>query len=151
MAKDKEDEPQEGRDDKGRFTEKNLWTKVYSMHGGRPKIYDNPESFILSSNEYFEWCDKNDKGKYTYAGLRLFMGLSRQSWFNYKNRPEFFDAVDHIESRIEDLDEKRLGWNGSAIGAQFRLKNKSGWKDESEVTQNQNVTQVTIVEKTRDK
>ena len=67
--------------------------------------------------------------------------MTRKNWHDYKNHPDFCNAIDLLESYLEGFEEDRLTWNGSAMGAQFKLKNKHGWKDE--VTQN--VKQLTEV------
>ena len=52
-------------------------------------------------------------------------------WRTYKNRPEFSDAFDYLETTLEDYNELKLGWAGSTAGAVFWLKNKAGWTDET--------------------
>lgn len=139
----------EGKDELGRFTEKNLY-HLLAKNPGRPLKCETPDELAQKAIQYFEWSDKNDKGKYTFAGLRLFVGFSRENWREYKARPEFVDTIDHIETLLEDFFEKKLQWAGSTQGAIFWLKNKSGWKDEVTQNQNQTVTKVTIEEKKRE-
>jgi len=129
----------EGRNDKVQFTEKNLYAQVYTERQGKPLLYESPSDLIEKGFEFFEWCLWARKGKLTSAGLRLYLGLSRQSYHNYRNRPDFFDALDYLETTLEDYNELKLGWAGSTQGAIFWLKNKAGWTDESTV--NQNVTE----------
>lgn len=132
---------EEGRDEKGRFTERNLWS-IMKKRVGKPKIYPTPEELAFKAIEYMEWATTCDKGKFTFAGLRFYVGFSRQDWHNYKNKyPEYFDTMNQIETMLEDYWEKKLGWGGSTQGAIFWLKNKAGWKDESTV--NENVTNLT--------
>lgn len=129
-----------GRDEKGRFTEKNLWA-IVKKRIGKPKKYPTPEELAYQALEYFEWCGAT-KNKVTFAGLRVYIDFSRQDWHNYKtNYPDYFDTMSYIENLLEAEWEAKLGWAGSTQGAIFWLKNKAGWKDES--TQNQNITQVT--------
>jgi isopenicillin N synthase-like dioxygenase len=131
---------QEGRDEKGRFTEKNLWS-IARKRIGQPKKYPTPEELAHQALEYFEWCG-DTKNKITMAGLRLYINFSRQDWHNYKTQyPDYFDIMNTIETLLEAEWEGKLGWAGSTQGAIFWLKNKAGWKDES--TQNQVVTNVT--------
>lgn len=140
----------EGRDEKGRFTEKNLWAHVFKYVNGRPLMIQTKEEFLSKCFEYFEWCEQNEKGKITFAGLRAFIGFSRDSWMDYKKRAEFTDTMLNIEQVLESYWENKLGWAGSTQGAIFWLKNKAGWKDEVHQNQNQNITKVEIVEKKRD-
>lgn len=108
---------------------------------GRPLKVRSAEELALRAIQYFEWANENDKGKYTFAGIKLFIGFSRENWREYKMKPDFVDVIDHIELLLEDFYEKKLHWAGSTQGAIFVLKNKAGWKDESTV--NENVTRVT--------
>ncbi len=137
-----EKQPQEGRDANGRFNSKNLFYLLSPQTGKGPTpMYKTPEELAAKAVEYFEWADRQDKGKYTLAGIRLFLGMSsKATWSNYKNREGFTDLIEKIETVMEDYYEKKLQWAGSTQGAIFWLKNKAGWRDE--VTQNQNVTNI---------
>ena len=133
---------EEGRDEKGRFKERNLWS-LMKKRVGQPKKYPTPEELAYKAIEYFEWSTTCDKGKFTFSGLRFYIGFSRQDWHNYKNNyPEYFDTIINIEQMLEDYWEKKLGWGGSTQGAIFWLKNKAEWVDE--VTQNQRQTITTV-------
>lgn len=137
-----EDKPEglEGRDELGRFTEKNLWS-IWRKRIGKPKLYPTPEELAYKAIEYFEWCSKT-KNKVTFAGLRIYIDFSRENWSDYKNNyPDYFDTIRHIEQLLEAEWEAKLGWAGSTQGAIFWLKNKAGWKDEVQ----QNVKQLTEV------
>ena len=130
----------EGRDEKGIFTEKNLWAYV-KKNVGRPPIFNTPEELLEKALEYFQFCDDTRKGKYNESHLRMWLGMTRSSWQDYRvNKPEFSYVMDYITSYLEGDTEDRLMWAGSTQGAIFKLKNKYGWKDE--VTQNQNINTV---------
>jgi hypothetical protein len=130
---------QEGRDEKGRFTEKNIWS-VMRKNVGQPKKIPTPEELAYKALEYFDWCSEVDKGKFAFAELRLYVGMNRTDWHNYKhNYPEYFNTICHIEEMLEASWEKKLTWAGSTQGAIFWLKNKAGWKDEQHNT-NTNTT-----------
>jgi hypothetical protein len=139
----------EGRDENGKFTEKNLWAYV-KKNSGRPMNFDTPQALLSKALEYFEWSSEVDKGKFTLAGLRVYIGFNRSTWHDYKVRPEFSYTMNLIEEMLEDFYEKKLGWAGSTQGAIFWLKNKAGWKDEITNNNNDVVRHVTIEEKTRD-
>ena len=130
----------EGRDEKGRFTEKNLWAYIKKDYIGRPRIYNTPEELFDKALEYFTWADDTQKVKYAEAHLRLWLGFSRSNWRDYKNNPDFSHVIDIIDSYLEGDSEQRLMWAGSTQGAIFKLKNKHGWKDE----QHNNNTNTTI-------
>lgn len=129
----------EGRDNKGRFTEKNIWAFI-PKDVGRTRIYDNPNELCEKALEYFEWCNEVRKGKYTMAGLRIYLNLSRKNWHDYKQYPNFVTIIEYLESIMEDEMEQKLMWAGSTQGAIFKLKNLYGWKEES--THNQIVTEI---------
>jgi hypothetical protein len=131
----------EGRDEKGKFVVKNLY-HLMRERIGRPLKIKSPEELALKALEYFEWSDQNDKGKYTFAGLRMWIGFSRENWREYKVKPDFVDTMNQIEGILEDFFEKKLQWAGSTQGAIFWLKNKAGWKDESQQKIDQTITEV---------
>lgn len=133
---------QEGRDEKGKFTARNMVQMLRQNYaGGRPRIYDTPEELYNKAIEYFEWADDVYKGKYAYADLKLYLGfLSRSTWSKYINDPLFMDVFFIIDLYMEGDSEKRLNWAGSFQGAKFKLMNKHGWKEE----QSHNVVLETI-------
>ena len=129
-----------GRDEKGRFTERNIWSLI-KKNVGRPRLWETPEELLTAGLSYFEWADDVYKGKYAEADMRLYLGFhNRTSWHDYKHNPEFANVIYILESIMEGDTEKKLMWAASTQGAIFKLKNKFGWKDE--VTQNQNITNV---------
>lgn len=132
-------EATEGRDDNGKFIHKHLF-EIVRARVGQPKKFPTPEGLANKALEYFTWCNET-KNKITFAGLRVFVGFSRENWSAYKNDyKEYSDTIYTIEQLLEAEWEGKLGWAGSTQGAIFWLKNKAGWKDE--VTQHQNVATV---------
>lgn len=127
----------EGRDEKGRFTEKNLWAYI-PKDVGRPRKYNTPEELIEKAKEFFEWSDQTRKGKYSEAGFRVWMAMTKYDFFHYRKDPNFATAMEYIDAQFEDEAEIKLMWAGSFQGAKFKLMNKHGWKEE--INQNQNVT-----------
>ena len=130
----------EGRDSKGKFTEGNLYAQVYNETQGRPRIFSDPQDLIEEGFNFFEWCNQKRKGKITSSGLRLWLGMTRKNWHDYKKHPDFCNAIEYLETVLEDFNELKLGWAGSTQGAIFWLKNKAGWKDEVEQNVNQTIT-----------
>ena len=128
------------RDEKGKFTEKNIWAYL-DRNNGRPRKYNTPEELFDKAKEYFQWAEDTQKGKYAEAHLRLWLGFSRSNWRDYKQNPVFSHVIDIIDSILEGDSEQRLMWAGSTQGAIFKLKNKHGWKDEQHNNNtNQNIT-----------
>ena len=125
----------------------------FSNIGGRPPTYDAPELMAAKIKEYFEQS-KTPTGKYqpTIEGLTFHLGFSsRQSLKDYGEKEGFMDMIRSAKTFIKSCYEKQLygfAWAGSA----FALKNigKGDWQDEVIQQQNQQVTQVTITEKSRE-
>ena len=113
-------------------------------NGGRPPMYDTPESLLSKAVEYFD-IETNTGGicKPTISGLMFHLGFaSRQSFYDYRAKSkEFAYTVNTLEMFIESCYEKNLhgfAWAGSA----FALRNIRGeyWKEET--TQHQIVNNV---------
>lgn len=97
--------------------------------GGRPPIWDNPEDFDKSVEDYF-----NQQIQHTWTGLALHLGFeSRKSLWEYGKKPEFSNSVKRALLRIEQIYEQNL-FNKNAAGPIFALKN-FGWKDKQEIEQ----------------
>lgn len=113
--------------------------------GGRPPAYKTLRELQEKIEEYFDscWIDKvvevTDKEgnvtatnsryqdrPYTVMGLILALGFnSRQSFSNYKNKPEFMDAIKKARSKIEMNIEEYLIGGKNAAGPIFWLKNNA--------------------------
>lgn len=95
------------------------------MPGGRPFKYTAAE---LSQKVaiYFETSDK-----WTIAGLASYLGVSRQTLYNYKEQDELFDIIKDAIFKIEACYEERLIYSNAPTGVIFALKNM-GWKDKTE-------------------
>ncbi len=115
--------------------------------GGRPPLFDNPESLKKKIEEYFIWV-KGEKKEViengiasivvvrdfchtTITGLALFLGFeSRQSIYDYEKDGEYSYIIKNARLRIEEGYEQRLH-GALPTGAIFALKNM-GWKDKTE-------------------
>lgn len=100
---------------------------------GRPLKY-TVEELTVKVNEYFETQERQ-----TLAGLALFLGIDRQTLYNYRERDEFFDIIKESVNRVEAKYEERLIYENAPTGVIFALKNM-GWKDKSEVEQSGGLT-----------
>ena len=92
------------------------------------------EELTAKVNEYFETQERQ-----TLAGLALFLGIDRQTLYNYRERDEFFDIIKESVNRVEAKYEERLIYENAPTGVIFALKNM-GWKDKSEVEQSGGLT-----------
>lgn len=61
------------------------------------------------------------------AGLCLYLGISRDTWWRYAKKPEFRDTAERARLRMEDYWAGKLETKASK-GAAFALENCFGWK-----------------------
>jgi hypothetical protein len=98
----------------------NKFWEARTKHG-RDKIFSTPKILWDSACEYFEWVEnnplwENKVSQYqgvpvdmpvakmramTQEGLYLFLGISKQAWFNYKDNEDFIDIISQIENVIK--------------------------------------------------
>lgn len=97
---------------------------------GRPLLFETPEQLKSRVDEYFASTER-----LTLAGLAEFLDVDRQTLYNYKERPEFFDIIKKATEKVEAKYEERLVYEGQPTGVIFALKNM-GWKDKTEVESN---------------
>lgn len=139
----------EGRDEKGRFKEGNLFAVGYSS-GGRPPKYSDPEKLHNKIAEYLEWEDQwknksakgEGKGVYTLAGCALYLGFaSVQSMYDYENKsPLFSYVINRFRLFMRHWNEQKLYWGGTFAGAKIWLTNFGGYTEESVQQINQTIT-----------
>lgn len=100
----------------------NQWWKLRAKHG-RDKIFTDKQILLECAYDYLEkteqrkWIKKDWVGKdaievnreldtpFSLAGLCIFLGISKQTWINYRkeyevNNKDFFDVITHIEEII---------------------------------------------------
>ena len=113
---------------------------------GRPLLFKTPQLLQEAIDAYFDkppqvkriWAKDGESYEdlpiYTVSGLSYHLGFnSRQTLYNYTDRPEFLDITKRAILFIECGYERALRDNNVA-GAIFALKNM-GWRDKSEVEQ----------------
>lgn len=100
-------------------------------NGGRPRIWDSVEEWVNEIAKYFQECVDNKRNP-AITHLALYMGFeSRQSFYDYENRPEFSYSAKRARLAIEAHYESML--NGYTYqGAKFALS-QMGWTEKSEV------------------
>jgi hypothetical protein len=97
----------------------NRFWEARSSHGRNP-IFATPEDLWKSCVEYFEWAESHplyeDKifqfqgaivrdtvakmRAMTIEGMCIFLDIDRDTWLNYKKRPDFFGVTTRAESVI---------------------------------------------------
>lgn len=100
--------------------------------GGRPPCFETPEELMAKVVRYFENVEAIH-GRYgipTKAGLLAELGCSRDSYNEYKKKPEFSDTIKRAEKAIEMAWIERLAAPVQATGAIFYLKNAFAYKDQ---------------------
>ena len=117
---------------------------------GRPLIFDSPESLQKAIRDYFDdpplkkvTITKGEKIQtievplITITGLAYHLGFeSRQSFYDYENRPDFSYTIKRARLFIENEYESQLQI-GNTTGAIFALKN-FGWSDKQEIDHTSN-------------
>lgn len=106
---------------------------------GRPLKIDNAKELEKLVNEYF---DKTEEQKITITGLCLYLGLTKETFYEYARRPEYKQILDRARLMVENSYEMSLRENGRT-GDIFALKN-FGWVDRQEV-ENTGASRVTII------
>ena len=122
-----------------RSGDKEVETKSKEKHaGGRPLKF-TPE-FIASTFMLYKMTCRDSKKIINKAGLLREIGMSRETYREYKAKKEYVDTIKEIESEIEDAWIQQLTKSGVATGAIFYLKNafKEEYKDrqETDITSN---------------
>ena len=141
MSEDKPD-----RDDKGHFLPGNKFWEARSSHGRKPS-FESPDQLWSACVEYFNWVDENplyEKKAFAFQGvvtttdmpkmramtvsaLCLFLGITRETWGKYREKPEFSDicaGVDEVirAQKFEGASADLL--NASIIARDLGLANK---------------------------
>lgn len=113
---------------------------------GRPPLFNTPKQLQNKIDKYFnEGCKKKKKPIKigndvkmieveipTISGLAYFLGFeSRQSFYDYENRPNFSYTIKRARLFIEKEYEEQLH-EGNVTGAIFALKNM-GWVDAKQI------------------
>jgi hypothetical protein len=143
-------EPQ--RDCKGRFLPNNDIGFALGSAGRPPKY--TPEEWVTRIAGYFARCNEQDR-PYTWAGLALFMRMSREALDNwlkgeYEGRGEqavYVDCLKAARTAIECQREELLirRENGNIAGIIFALKAGNGWRDEKHIQLSQSPQRLSVI------
>lgn len=107
------------KDDKGRFLPGNRFWEARSSHGRSP-AFATADALRAAAVEYFEWVADNPLGEeklfsyegsivrgdfgklqaMTLKGLCIFLDISFQAWANYRERPDFVEVCEWVESVV---------------------------------------------------
>ena len=96
------------------------------------KKYQNVDELQKVIDEYFEFCDKNDK-PYTMSGLAYALGIDRRTLLNYSKDEDYFPTIKKAKQLVEmQLEENALFNKSNPTFTIFNLKNNFNWKDKQE-------------------
>lgn len=119
---------------------------------GRPRIYETADDLREAAAQYFAWCDANPLREevskyserlnrfvthskpvarpYTMTSLHTFIGVTKNTWSDYKHdkeRPDIQDAVIEISETVKD--QKLIGamtgfFNANIVARDLGLADK---------------------------
>ncbi len=129
-------------------------------HFGRPPKFEKPEDLAKKVEAYFKWCDDqgqtttDSKGNervirkpYTITGLCVYLGISRHTWCEYADKPEFRDITEAAKLRVENYtEESALTGRANPVFSIFSLKNNFGWVDQQTINTTQEPEHLTMDE-----
>jgi len=114
--------------------------KLFKRSVGRPAKYSDKDELEKEIADYFSTCgwvniEGTDEVKFkppTISGMALYLGFAtRQSMYEYKEKPEFTYIIKKATSLIESYHEESLAGK-NPTGHIFVLKNL-GWLDKTDV------------------
>jgi len=111
----------------------------------RTKIYDNPDELWEEAQKYFKWAKDNPiiqqvshvkngvqdvkiARPLTLEGLSVYLGITRATFWNYKNTELYFDICTRIEEQInqQNLEMGMAGvFNASLVAMKLGLREKN--------------------------
>lgn len=127
-----------------------LW-EIGASRLGQPPCFNSPEEMLERAIEYFKWCEDNPLGEhkifaqqgaivdgevkhrrpYTQAGLCVYLGISEQTWRNYRDsNPAYFEVTRLITDAM--YDQKFAGASAGIFNANI-IARDLGLKDKSEI------------------
>lgn len=101
--------------------------------------YSEPKELERVIDEYF---DKTPEEKITLTGLILYLGICKDTFYEYGKREGYKNIINQARLRIENTYEHDLRNKGRS-GDIFALKN-FGWRDQQEITAEVKQTNITI-------
>jgi len=106
--------------------------------GGRPLAYQ-PDELYDKFIQYKAKCIQEEI-VVTVSGFCIDADIVRETYYTYRDDSRFMDIIKKIESEMEEhVIQKAYTMRNPAFPI-FHLKNKFGWADKQEITNNVNIT-----------
>lgn len=99
-------------------------------HAGQPPKWESVEKLQKLIDDYYAECESKGKPM-TFAGLGVYLDVSRQTIYNYSYNDKFFDTIERARDKILAYYEEQLIVRGNS-GTIFLAKNY-GYTDRQEV------------------
>ena len=126
-----------------------LW-EIGASRIGQPPCFNTPQEMLERALEYFKWCEEHPldehkifaqqgevidgevkhKRPFTQAGLCIFLGISEDTYRNYKLKPKFFEVTNEIDKIM--YEQKFAGASAGLFNANI-IARDLGLKDKSEI------------------
>ena len=97
---------------------------------GRPRHFESREALQAKIDEYWNHIDNSSEVP-CIAGISYFLGIDRQTFYNYEEKDDLFDIIKYARDRILMTLEQYLIKEGKA-GQIFLAKNY-GYYDKQEI------------------
>jgi hypothetical protein len=82
---------------------------------------------------------------YTLGAFQVFIGISRESWGDYRTYPAFSDTIRAIEEEVlARKTDALVNAEGSTAGLKFDLMANYGWQEKQAIEQKVEVTSVEV-------
>lgn len=105
-------------------------------NGGRPKVFASDEECLNEIEDYFKLCDKYDIIP-TIASLSLYLGVNRETLYNYANNPKLYTFSNVVKNAIDTCQSYQetavLDGTIQSVPFIFLSKNYFGLKDQTDV------------------
>jgi hypothetical protein len=126
---------------------------------GRPLKFSEPAQIQNAWEEFKHKCDNAavyevSAGKvlmvprpkiYTLGAFQVFIGISRESWGDYKTYPAFSDTIRAIEDEVlARKSDALVNAEGSTAGLKFDLMANYGWQEKQAIESKIEVTSVEV-------
>lgn len=106
---------------------------------GRPLLFKSVEELEEKIQDYFNYCDKNNK-PYTITGLAVHLDTDRITLIRYQERELFSNTIKKAKAKIEaNMEERALIGQSNHVFTMFSMKNNYGWSDKAESDTNDDV------------